>query len=229
MTVFENVAFGLRVRKWPEQKVRERVGELLHLVRLEEKADRTRPALSGGQRQRIALVRALAPQPKVLLLDEPFGALDAKVRSELRALAAAVPRRVPRHQHLRHPRPGGGVRGRRPGRGHEPGPGRAGRHAGRGVRAPGQRLRHGLPRQRQRLPGAARGRPGAAGRRGGAGRPRHGDPAGRQRPGRRLRPAARTRPGDDRRRRQLPARRRSSTSTRPGRWSRSGSWPRTSG
>jgi sulfate transport system ATP-binding protein len=84
MTVFENVAFGLRVRKWPEAKVRERVGELLRLVRLEEKADRYPAALSGGQRQRIALVRALAPEPKVLLLDEPFGALDAKVRTELR-------------------------------------------------------------------------------------------------------------------------------------------------
>ncbi|MDB5311957.1 MAG: cysA 1 [Gemmataceae bacterium] len=84
MTVFENVAFGLRVRKWPEEKVRNRVGELLQLVRLEEKAGQYPAALSGGQKQRIALVRALAPEPKVLLLDEPFGALDAKVRVELR-------------------------------------------------------------------------------------------------------------------------------------------------
>jgi sulfate transport system ATP-binding protein len=84
MTVFENVAFGLRVRKWPEPKVRERVRELLHLVRLEEKAELYPANLSGGQKQRIALVRALAPEPKVLLLDEPFGALDAKVRAELR-------------------------------------------------------------------------------------------------------------------------------------------------
>jgi sulfate transport system ATP-binding protein len=84
MTVFENVAFGLRVRKWPEAKVTERVRELLQLVRLEEKADRYPSALSGGQKQRIALIRALAPEPKVLLLDEPFGALDAKVRTELR-------------------------------------------------------------------------------------------------------------------------------------------------
>jgi sulfate/thiosulfate transport system ATP-binding protein len=84
MTVFENVAFGLRVRKWPEKKIRDRVGELLHLVRLGEMADRYPSQLSGGQKQRIALVRALAPEPKVLLLDEPFGALDAKVRTELR-------------------------------------------------------------------------------------------------------------------------------------------------
>src|SRR5436305_1415435 len=84
MTVFENVAFGLRVRKWPDERVRKRVAELLHLVRLDEYADRYPATLSGGQKQRSALVRALAPEPRVLLLDEPFGALDAKVRSELR-------------------------------------------------------------------------------------------------------------------------------------------------
>ena len=85
MTVFENVAFGLRVRKWSDDRVRQRVGELLRLVRLDEYADRYPATLSGGQKQRIALVRALAPEPRVMLLDEPFGALDAKVRSELRA------------------------------------------------------------------------------------------------------------------------------------------------
>jgi sulfate/thiosulfate transport system ATP-binding protein len=84
MTVFENVAFGLRVRRWAEDRIRERVQELLHLVRLEEMAQRYPSQLSGGQKQRIALVRALAPEPKVILLDEPFGALDAKVRTELR-------------------------------------------------------------------------------------------------------------------------------------------------
>ncbi len=84
MTVFENVAFGLRVRKWSEAKIRDRVRELLHLVRLDEMAERFPSQLSGGQKQRIALVRALAPEPKVILLDEPFGALDAKVREELR-------------------------------------------------------------------------------------------------------------------------------------------------
>ncbi len=84
MTVYENVAFGLRVRHWPDENIRVRVRELLQLVRLEEKANRYPSELSGGQKQRIALVRALAADPKVLLLDEPFGALDAKVRSELR-------------------------------------------------------------------------------------------------------------------------------------------------
>jgi len=84
MTVFENVAFGLRVRGAPRGRVKERVRELLRLVQLEG-LERSLPSqLSGGQRQRVALARALAAEPRVLLLDEPFGALDAKVRQELR-------------------------------------------------------------------------------------------------------------------------------------------------
>src|SRR5881397_3549125 len=84
MTVFDNVAFGLRVRGRPKKQIRERVRELLRLAQLEG-LERSLPGqLSGGQRQRVALARALAAQPKVLLLDEPFGALDAKVRQELR-------------------------------------------------------------------------------------------------------------------------------------------------
>ena len=88
MSVFENVAFGLRVRprreRPGESEIRERVSELLHLVQLGTMADRLPSQLSGGQRQRVALARALAVRPRVLLLDEPFGALDSRVRKELR-------------------------------------------------------------------------------------------------------------------------------------------------
>jgi sulfate transport system ATP-binding protein len=88
MTVFDNVAFGLRMRnrktRPPEAEIREKVHKLLNLVQLDWLADRFPSQLSGGQRQRIALARALAVEPRVLLLDEPFGALDAKVRKELR-------------------------------------------------------------------------------------------------------------------------------------------------
>lgn len=89
MTIFENVAFGLRVRakniRPGDAEIRDRVHNLLKLVQLDWLADRHPHQLSGGQRQRVALARALAVEPKVLLLDEPFGALDAKVRKELRS------------------------------------------------------------------------------------------------------------------------------------------------
>ena len=84
MNVFKNIAFGLRIKKWRKSDIRERVAELLELLDLVGLEKRFPHQLSGGQRQRVAIARALAPKPSVLLLDEPFGAVDAKIRQELR-------------------------------------------------------------------------------------------------------------------------------------------------
>ena len=85
MTVYDNIAMGLQIQKVPKQQIRERVTELLDLVSLKGLENRYPNQLSGGQRQRVAFARAIAPNPQLLLLDEPFAAIDAKVRQELRS------------------------------------------------------------------------------------------------------------------------------------------------
>ena len=164
MTVWDNVAFGLSIRKRPKAEIAQRVNELLDLVQLGGLAKRYPSQLSGGQRQRMALARALAVEPNVLLLDEPFGALDARVRKELRGWL----RRLHDEVHvttifvthdqeeameiadqivlMNH------------------GPRRAGRRAARALRGAGERVRDGLrrPRQPARRLLRAPARPGAA-------------------------------------------------------------------
>ena len=156
LSVFENVAFGLRVQpakvRLSKDAIRRRVHELLQLVQLDTMADRYPAQLSGGQRQRVALARALAVEPKILLLDEPFGALDARVRKDLRRWLRALHERLhvttlfvthDQEEALE-------LSDRR--RDHESGAGGAGRDARRGVPQPRDALRVPVPRRRQSLP-----------------------------------------------------------------------------
>ena len=130
MTVADNVAFGLAVRKQPKDVKNQRVEELLELVQLAPFAKRYPDQLSGGQRQRVALARALAPRPDVLLLDEPFGALDAKVRQDLRHWLDEFAPRTRRDQPARDPRSRGSAGAGQSDRGDARRPRRAGGLAG---------------------------------------------------------------------------------------------------
>ena len=114
MNVFKNIAFGLKIKKWKRADIEARIAELLKLFGLEGLERRYPHQFSGGQRQRVAIARALAPKPNVLLLDEPFGAVDAKIRQELREWLVTLASRSECDHHLRHARPGRSAGGGQP-------------------------------------------------------------------------------------------------------------------
>ncbi len=135
MTVGDNVGYGLMIRKVPKDERAARVADAMRMVRLEGLESRKPSQLSGGQRQRVALARALINRPKVLLLDEPLGALDLKLREEMQIELKRIQQERRDHLHLRDPRPGRGAHDERsPGR-LQPRPHRAGRCPGGGLRA----------------------------------------------------------------------------------------------
>ena len=146
MDVSKNVEYGLRWTDIPKADRKPKVDAALELVEMTEYAKRRPNQLSGGQQQRVALARALVLEPSVLLLDEPLGALDAKLRHSLRAQLTALQRRGRHHLRLRDARPGGGARDVRPPRGHEQGPHHADRCPSRDLPVPEERVRCRLPR-----------------------------------------------------------------------------------
>ena len=128
-----NVAFGLRMRGDPRSQIEARVRELLALVGLTGYEQRAVATLSGGEQQRVALARALAPEPRVLLLDEPLGSLDRRLRDRLLEDLETLFERISPDRALRHTRPGGGVCARRPSRDHARGERRSDRNGRRAL------------------------------------------------------------------------------------------------
>ena len=141
MTVYDNIAFALKLAKTPKAEIEARVQEAAKILELEPLLDRKPGQLSGGQRQRVAMGRAIVRQPKAFLMDEPLSNLDAKLRVQMRAEIARIQRDARRHDVLRHPRPGRGHDHGRPRRGHQGRPPPAGRHAPEPLRRSRQHLR----------------------------------------------------------------------------------------
>ena len=141
MTVRDNLGYGLKVRKLAKKEAQERVERVARLLRLDELLERRPAALSGGQRQRVAMGRAIVREPQAFLMDEPLSNLDAKLRVGMRAAAREPPRAAPRHDRLRHARPGRGDDAGATRRGDARRTDSAGRHAEGALRAAGQPLR----------------------------------------------------------------------------------------
>ena len=152
LSVWENVAFGLKRKGVEKNETTQRVGEALEMVEMLPMKERKPSQLSGGQQQRVALARALVNRPTVLLLDEPLGALDAKLRKAMQLELKKLQKRRRHHLHLRDPRPGRGAHHERPSGRDEPGSGGTGRQACRHLREPRVGVRGQLHRCVQHLP-----------------------------------------------------------------------------